>query len=61
MALGAIWGDLSLAKLAAQHGVHHTMIASWKRRTIDGVAGTFSAAGDIARAASDSQVEKVHA
>ena len=54
-------GDLTLAELAAKHGVHHTMIASWKRQAIDGMASTFSGAGDAARAASDSEVEKLHA
>jgi transposase len=29
--LEAIRGDLALAELATKHGVHHTMIASWKR------------------------------
>ena len=61
VALEAIRGDLTLAELAAKHGVHHTMIASWKRQAIDGMAGTFSGAGDVARAASESEVEKLHA
>ena len=59
--LEAIRGDLTLAELAAKHGVHHTMIASWKRQAIDGMASTFSGAGDVARAASESEVEKLHA
>lgn len=58
VALEAIRGDLTLA---AKHGVHHTMIASWKRQAIDGMAGTFSGAGDVARAASESEVDKLHA
>jgi len=33
VALEAIRGDLMLAELAAKHGIHHTMIASWKRPT----------------------------
>ena len=37
------------------------MIASWKRQAIDGMAGTFSGVGDVARAASESEVEKLHA
>jgi transposase-like protein len=41
VALEAIRGDLTLAELAAKHCVHHTMIAPWKRRVIDGMAGTF--------------------
>jgi transposase len=61
VALEAIRGDLTLAELAAKHGVHHTMIASWKRQAIDGMASTFSGAGDVARAASESEVEKLHA
>ena len=39
-------GDLTLAELAAKHSVHHTIIAFWKRQAIDGMAGTFFAAGD---------------
>lgn len=61
VALEAIWGDLTLAELATKHGVHHTMIASWKRQAIDGMAGTFSEAGDAVKAASESEVEKLHA
>jgi len=30
VALEAIRGDLALAELAAKHGVHHTVIASWE-------------------------------
>lgn len=61
MALEAIRGDLTLAELAAKHEVHHTMNASWKRQAIDGIAGTFSDAGDATRSASQSEVEKLHA
>jgi transposase len=61
VALEPIRGDFTLAELAAKHGVHDTMIASWKRRAIDGVAGRFSGAGDAVKAASESQVEKLHA
>ena len=60
VALEAIRGDLTLAELAAKHGVHHTMIASWKRQAIDGMAGTFSGAGDAARVVGESEVEKLH-
>ena len=61
VALEAIRGDLTLAELAAKNGVHHTMIASWKRHAIDGMASTFSRAGDAAKAISESEVEKLHA
>lgn len=32
VALEAIRGDLTLAELAAKHGIHHTVIAAWKRQ-----------------------------
>jgi transposase len=61
VALEAIRGDLTLAELAAKHGIHHTMIAAWKRQAIDGIASTFSGAGEAARASSDAEVDKLHA
>ena len=61
VALEAIRGDLTLAELATKHGIHHTMIAAWKRQAVEGMAGTFSGASDAARAASEAEVEKLHA
>jgi len=61
VALEAIRGDLTLAELAAKHGIHHTIIAAWKRQAIERMAGTFSGASDAARAASEPEVEKLHA
>lgn len=61
VALEAIRGDLTLAELAAKYGIHHTMIAAWKRQAVEGMAGTFSGASDAARAASEAEVEKLHA
>lgn len=50
-----------MAELAARHGIHHTMIAAWKRQAIEGMASTFSGAGDAAKAAGDAELEKLHA
>ena len=61
VALEAIRGDLTLAELAARHGIHHTMMAAWKRQAVEGMAGTFAGVGDAAKAASDAEVEKLHA
>lgn len=61
VALEAIRGDLTLAELAAKHGIHHTMIASWKKQAIEGMAGTFSGAADMVRASGEAEVEKLHA
>lgn len=42
VALEVMRGDLTLAERAAKHGIHHTMIAAWKRQAVEGLAGTFS-------------------
>ncbi|SNT15256.1 hypothetical protein SAMN05880556_12719 [Azospirillum sp. RU38E] len=36
-ALEAIKGEQTLAGLAAKYAIHHTMIAQWKRPTIEGM------------------------
>lgn len=46
VALEVTRGDLMVAELAARHGIQHTMIAAWKRQAIEGMASTFSSAGD---------------
>ncbi len=61
VALEAIRGDLTLAELAAKHGIHHTMIASWKRQAIEGMPATFSGAGEATRAANEVELDKLHA
>jgi transposase len=60
-ALEAIRGDLTLAELAARHGIHPTMIATWKRQAIEGMAATFSGATEAAKVAGDTEIEKLHA
>ena len=42
VALEAIRGELTLAELAAKHGIHQTMIAAWKKQAVEGMAATFS-------------------
>lgn len=37
------------------------MIAAWKRQAIEGMASTFSGGGEAAGAASDAEVDKLHA
>lgn len=61
VALEAIRGDLTLAELAVRHGIHHTMIAAWKRQAIEGMASTLSGASDAGRAPSDAEMDKLHA
>nr|WP_245913499.1 IS3 family transposase [Caenispirillum bisanense] len=61
VALEAIKGELTLAELAAKHGIHQTMIAAWKRQAIEGMAATFSGKAEAAGAASEAEVAKLHA
>ena len=61
VALEAIRGDLTLAELAAKHGIHHTMIATWKRQAIDGMSATFSGASEAVKASSEADLDRLHA
>jgi len=61
VALEAIRGELTLAQLAAKHGVHQTMIASWKRQAVAGLAGVFSGKAAGGDAVGAGEVEKLHA
>ena len=60
VALEAIRGDLTLAELAARHGIHPTMIATWKRQAIAGMAATFSGTAEASKAAGEAELEKLH-
>lgn len=57
VALEAIKGDLTLAEFAAKHGIHQTMIATWKQR----IAATFSGKSEATKAANEADVAKLHA
>ena len=61
VALEAIRGELTLAELAARHGIHPTMIATWKRQAIAGMAATFSGTAEASKAAGEAELEKLHA
>ena len=61
VALEAIRGELTWAELAAKHGIHPTMIATWKRQAIEGMAATFSGTAEASKAAGEADIEKLHA
>ena len=42
VALDAIRGIKTLSELSALHGVHPTVIATWKRQLLDGAPAVFS-------------------
>jgi transposase len=61
VALDAIRGELTVAEIASKHGIHSTMVATWKRQAIEGMAGTFSGAAETAKASGEAEIEKLHA
>jgi transposase len=61
VALEAIRGELTLAELAAKYGIHPTMIATWKRQAIEGMAATFSGTAEASKASGEAELEKLHA
>ena len=61
VAMEAIRGELTLAELAAKHGIHHTMIGAWKRQAMEGMASLFDSGDQTAKAASEAEIEKLHA
>lgn len=59
-ALEAIQGEATVAELVSRHGVHQTLISSWKRQAVDGMAGVFSNKADVAAAERAGAPEKLH-
>ena len=61
VALEAIRGELTVAELVAKHGVHQTLINSWKRQALEGMSGIFSGKAEAKAAEKDGEIEKLHA
>jgi transposase-like protein len=56
-ALAALRGEQTVNQLAAQFGVHPTLVHDWKKRLLAGAEGLF-ADGSAAKANSPAQAEK---
>jgi len=61
VALEALKGDLTLTQLASKHGVHQTIISTWRKQAVDGMASVFSGKAEAAEASREADVEKLHA
>lgn len=61
VALEAIRGDLTLTELSAKHVIHQTMIATWKKQAVEGIATTFSGKAEAVQATSEAELTKLHA
>jgi len=61
VALDAIRSELTMSQLVAKHGVHQTMINSWKRQAIDKLSTLFEQKSDVGKMRDVVEVEKLHA
>ncbi len=50
VALAAVRGDTTANELAAEHGIHPTLVSNWKKSLLDGAAGLFAEPGRPAKA-----------
>lgn len=57
VALAALKGDKTINEVAAQFGVHPTLIHDWKKRLLAGAAAVFEGSAKAAPAADGQQAE----
>ena len=61
VALEAVKGERTVSELAAEYGVHPTMIHQWKKALLDGAADIFERGGKRAPEIDDETVRLLHA
>jgi len=61
VALEAVKGERTVSELAAEYGVHPTMIHQWKRALLDGAADIFERGGKRAPEIDEDTVRSLHA
>jgi transposase-like protein len=57
VALAALKGDKTVNEVAAQHGVHPTLIHDWKKKLLAGAAAVFEGGAKAAAPADAQQAE----
>lgn len=45
VALEALKGEMTVAEIAAKHGLHPTLVNEWKRLLVEGASGVFDKTG----------------
>lgn len=60
VALEALRGDLTVAELVAKHGVHQTLVNTWKRQAIKSMSIVFSGKAEAA-ADREAELGRLHA
>lgn len=61
VALEAVKGERTVSELAAEYGVHPTMIHQWKKALLDGAADIFERGGRRAPEIDEDTVRSLHA
>ena len=61
VALEAIRGEATIAELVMKHGVHQTLVNTWKRQAMEGMTGLFSGKAEAAAAEREGELGKLHA
>lgn len=61
VALGAVKGERAVSELAAEYGVHPTMLHRWKKARLDGAAEIFERGGWKAPAVDEDTLRSLHA
>lgn len=61
VALEALKGERTVSELAAEYGVHPTMIHQWKKALLDGAADIFERGGRKPAEADEETVRSLHA
>jgi transposase len=61
VALEAIRGDKTLSQLAAEHRIHQTQIATWKRQATEGIAEVFSSKKVAKEKGNAHTIQELHA
>ena len=61
VALEALKGDLTVVDLVAKHGLHQTLIHTWKRQAVEGMSTVFSGKAEAAAVDREAELSKLHA
>ena len=60
-ALEALRGELTVAELVARHGVHQTLINTWKRQAMENMAEVFDGKAEAAAVDREAEIARLHA
>ena len=60
VALEALKGELTVAEIAAKHGIHQSLVNEWKRHVVEGASGLFEKGGCRSERASEAMTDELY-